>query len=125
MNMANAYKELYLSVVDWGRRTHGSRDLPELNALLGLVSLGTINVFSMIMAIEFALGTKHLIAKPRAVALLIWLVLLVIHYAALVPAARRDNTSSGVRRSVWIALAYAVVSVGVFLCFISARAPVA
>ena len=125
MTLLGAYRNFYLSLVDWGRRTHGPRDLPEYNALLGLATLATMNLFSVIMLGELAFDRHGLVPNPRVTALLIWIGLVVLHYVILLPVARADNRvdeAKSVRgtktRTVWL---YPIATLVVFLTLLSMR----
>lgn len=123
MTLLRAYRDLYLDLVDWGLRAHGPQDLPRYNALLGLSLVGTMNVFSTIMLGEMALGERHVVPHAGAVALLVWVGLLVLHSVLLSPSARADRGArEGRARPGWRMWLYPAVSFLVFLSILSARA---
>jgi len=83
MTLFGVNQNLYLSLVDWGRKAHGPQDLPEYNALLGLAALATMNLFSVIMLGEMAFGRRDLVPNPKLSALLMWIGLVVLHWSCL------------------------------------------
>jgi hypothetical protein len=124
MTFLGAYKSLYLSLVEWGRRAHGPRDLPEYNALLGLATVATMNFFSVIMLGELALGRGDLVPSPKIAALLIWIGLVVLHYVILLPAAdpgRVDEATIVWRAKMRTVLVCAIASFFVFLALLTMR----
>jgi hypothetical protein len=124
MARLGAYKNLYLCLVEWGRRAHGPQDLPEYNALLGLATLATMNLFSVVMLGELAFGKSDLVPNPKISALLLWIGLVVLHYAILLPVARSgrvaEATPVGGTRMRTV-LVYAIGSFVVFLALLSVR----
>lgn len=124
MALLGAYKNLYLCLVEWGRRAHGARDLPEYNALLGLATVATMNLFSVVMLGELAFGRSDLVPNPKITALLIWTGLVVLHYVILLPVARSGRVAEATTvrgTTMRTVLLYAIGSFVVFLALLSVR----
>jgi len=124
MTLLGAYKDLYLSLVDWGRKVHGYQDLPEYNAVLGLASLATMNLYSLIMLGEVALGRRNLVPITKLTALSIWVGFVVLHYVTLLRAARLgpvDRSKSVPGTKMWAVCLYGLVSFVAYLALLSVR----
>ena len=124
MTLFSAYEDLYLSLVEWGRKVHGSQGLPEYNALLGLATLATLNLFSAVMLSEAVLGARNLIPISKPGALLIWIGFVALHYLTLLraPRPRASGPQRGPRRSkMWTVCLYALASVALYAALLSAR----
>jgi hypothetical protein len=118
------YKSLYLCLVDWGRRAHGSSDMPEYNALLGLASLATMNLFSLLMFGELFFGKYALIPKQRIAGAGIWIAFAVLHYISLLPLAHKQRDGEHIdlpRTTMRSVLLYAALSLSAFFGLAIAR----
>ena len=124
MTLFGAYKRLYLSLVDWGRNAHGPQDLPEYKALLALSIVATMNLFTMIMFAELALGRRNVVPNPKLSALLSWAGFVVLHYVTLLPAARRSRVAgagSVPGGTMWWVCLYGIASFVAYMGVLTVR----
>lgn len=115
---------MYLRLVDWGRKAHGPQDLPQYNALLGLATLATMNLFSVAMVSEWAVGSRDLIRNPRVSAVVVWLAFLGLHYITLAGDTRRSQIDALVEphEATWTVWLYPSVSFIAFVALLVLRA---
>ena len=83
-----------------------------------------MNLFSVIMLGELALGRSDLVPSPKITALAIWIGLVVLHYVILLPVAQAGRVAENtiVRGAKMRAvLLYAIASFVVFLALLTMR----
>jgi len=120
----DVYKELYLRLVEWGRRTHGVADMPEHNAVIGLATLAMLNVASIFMLGELAWGRGALIPRSRISVVCAWLGLLALHYANLTRLGRQAAAADGSAsrgQGMGLVVAYAIITIATYIGLLLAR----
>ena len=118
MTVRTAYRELYYHLTEWGRRAHGSQDLPEYNTILVLATLGTMNCFTLLMTIELFIGRRVIPPTAKVAALILWLTLVIVHYLALIRShpgqAQQTLVPKSHAGSQWVLWVYPIGSVLAF-----------
>lgn len=65
MSVYSVYKFMYYKLYKWNYNAFGKQDLPELNGLLFLSFFPGINIFTLIVAIDYFLGANLLVFINR------------------------------------------------------------
>jgi hypothetical protein len=86
------YRHIYYSLYAWGLRTHGARDMPQYNAMIGLSAAALMNAMTLLLLVAKLSGlADRVIALGKPAGIIGMGVSMLFHYLYLVSGTRLEQ----------------------------------
>lgn len=123
------YRFWFYQFYRWSLRTWGSNDLPALNAALFLSGLPFLNVYSVLLFAELALGNSPVfdILLDRYSSLGIWIIIFTFNLVYLTRGGRLERICEEFKdqpstpKTILFFWAYPAVTFALYLCLVEIR----